>query len=131
MKEIEAELLYGRVYQMGKAIRFAIVMIVVTICVAPFFTSWMLLPQMREMFSAIGDVELPMISRIIFSGKYFFMGFSGLLPLLAIATMTMKNLTTSFYLLGIIAVLASVFAAIVLLACYLPMFTILHTMGAQ
>ena len=131
MKDIEAELLYGRVYQMGKAIRFAMVMIVVTICIVPLMTITFLAPGMRMMLSEMGDAELPIISQLIFQGKYFFIGFSGLLPLLAIATMAMKNLTASFYLLGVIAVVASIYAAIILMACFLPLFQILNIMGAQ
>ena len=131
MNDIEAELLYGRVYQMGKAIRFTVVMIVVTICIGPIIANTIVVPGMLNMFSEMGNAELPIISQILFQGKYFFMGFSGLLPLLAIATMAMKNLTASFYLLGIIAVIASIFVAITLTACFLPLFKILNAMGVQ
>ena len=115
---------------MGKAIRFAIVMIVVTICIVPLMTITFLVPGMKNMFSEMGGAELPIISRILFDGKYFFIGFSGLLPLLSIATMAMKNLTASFYLLGVIAIIASIYTAIILTASYLPLFKIITIIAA-
>ena len=89
-------------HRIARAVRFAVVAIVLAICVPTLHLSFSIGRFMTVFAELFRDVELPLITTIVFNARPAFWFLSVIIPIGALATLQMRDFVPSFYLLGVL-----------------------------
>ena len=113
--------------QLTRAIQFALVAVVFGFSCFPIVCS-LHVHTLREVIYGMG-IRPPGVTSLVLNARSAFITLSFLLPLAAIATIFVRNVVTSFYLLACIVILVAVNFLILYSAFTEPFFRISESLG--
>lgn len=113
---------------LARAIRFAFVALVLCFSYLSICSSLSIHNFEQIFYDMLGGKPLPAITTFVISARLALLALSYLVPLFAVATLFMRRLAASFYLLGGLLVVTTVQFFLVYHALFAPLFQIISQM---
>jgi hypothetical protein len=88
--------------QLGRAIRFALVSIVLGLSYLSLRSSFSIESFSQIFADMLGGKPLPGLSQFVLSARPLFVAVGVLVPIVALATLFLRSLVTSFYVIGVL-----------------------------
>ena len=116
------------VRQLARAIRFALVGIILGLTYLGYRYSLHIEPFSQAFADMFGDRPLPTITVFLRHTRYLFIAISVLAPAIAIATLFLRSLVRSFYILGVLGLATSMQIVLIHHGLSAPLIYIIHQM---
>ncbi len=119
------------VWQLARAIRFAMVAMVLPLSYLSLRSSLSVATFGAVFHDMLGGKPLPALTQFVFAISPVLIGFAFLAPILALATLFLRKVVLSFYILGVLGFLTVVEFILLYHGLSAPLFEIIKAMGGN